>query len=265
MQPPSIARPPPVPQSKRAQRHPLLKMAHLAGAFAHAAWLVRWQFPQCSAAQQQQAIQHWARRVLAILEVEVVCNPLPLEGRAALVVCNHLSWLDVLVMQSLMPGVFVAKSEVQAWPVVGKLAQACATIFVQRASARSARSMVDSAVAALSSGHSVVVFPEGTSTDGTQVLGFHANIFECAIQAEHAVQPVTLHYRDRADGGPARAAHFIGDTSLLASLRDVVSCSTIQARVHLGAPIAAAGHTRKSLALQAHASIRSQLPGALQA
>jgi 1-acyl-sn-glycerol-3-phosphate acyltransferase len=151
---------------------------------------------------------------------------------------------------------------VQAWPVVGTLAHACATIFVQRASARSARAMVDSAVAALGRGRHVVAFPEGTSSDGSQVLGFHSNIFECALQADAAVLPVTLQYLDRANGGPATAAHFIGDMSLLASLRDVMASSSIQARVHWGAPIPATGHTRKSLSLLAHARIRSQLPEA---
>jgi 1-acyl-sn-glycerol-3-phosphate acyltransferase len=243
----------------RVRRLPVFKMARLLRAFAQATWLVRRRFPAMTAAQQQQEIQRWARRVLAILEVEIACNPPPASGSTALVVCNHMSWLDVLVLQSLLPAVFVAKSEVQAWPVVGTLAQACATIFVQRASARSARAMVDSAVAALSSGHSVVAFPEGTSSDGTQVLGFHANIFECAIQADAAVLPVTLQYLDRSSGGPATAAHFIGDTTLLASLREVMASGTIQARVHLGAPIQADGHTRKTLSLQAHASIRSQL------
>jgi 1-acyl-sn-glycerol-3-phosphate acyltransferase len=240
---------------------PLFKMARLLQAFARAAWLVRKRFPQLTAQQQQQEIQRWARQVLAILEVDVACSLPTVSDPGALVVCNHLSWLDVLVIQSLLPGVFVAKSEVQAWPVVGTLARACATIFVQRASARSARAMVDSAACALARGHSVVAFPEGTSSDGSQVLGFHANIFECAIQADAKVLPVTLHYLDRSHGGPATAAHFIGDMGLLASLREVMASSTIQARVHLGAPIGTAGHTRKSLSLQAHASICSQLPG----
>jgi 1-acyl-sn-glycerol-3-phosphate acyltransferase len=265
MPPPSIAIPLPASLSTRVHRLPVFKMARLLRAFVHATWLVRRQFPRLSAAQQQQEIQRWARRVLAILEVEVACTPLPATASTTLVVCNHLSWLDVLVMQSLLPAVFVAKSEVQAWPVVGKLAQACATIFVQRASARSARAMVDSAATALASGHSVVAFPEGTSSDGSEVLGFHANIFECAIQADCAVLPVTLHYLDRSSGGPATAAHFIDDMTLLSSLRDVLASGTIQARVHLGAPIHAAGHTRKSLSLQAHASVRSQLPGAQHA
>jgi 1-acyl-sn-glycerol-3-phosphate acyltransferase len=121
--------------------------------------------------------------------------------------------------------------------------------------------MVNSAVAALGKGHCVVAFPEGTSSDGTEVLGFHANIFECALQADAAVQPVTLHYLDRRNGAPATAAHFIGDMHLLASLRAVMASSSLQARVQLAPPLAADGHTRKSLSLLAHASIRSQLLG----
>ena len=248
------------PRTSRAGLGPAYKALRIAAHFGHGALLVALRFPNWNKAQRLAAIQQWARRVLATLHIEVQCSQAAPPGFAGLVVCNHLSWLDVLVLQSLMPGTFVAKREVRHWPVVGYLAQACATIFVDRASARSAHAMVEDTTAAIAQGYAVVVFPEGTSSDGSALGSFHANIFESAIRARCEVQLLTLHYLDSATGEAATAAHFIGDMTLAQSLKRVMASSTIAARVHLGERVVALGHTRKSLALHAHGKIRAQLP-----
>jgi 1-acyl-sn-glycerol-3-phosphate acyltransferase len=225
-------------------------------AFARGAWIVARRFPKLATAQQHQEVQRWAQQVLAILEIPVQTNMAAPHGFSGLVVCNHLSWLDVLVLQSLMPVVFVAKSEVRQWPVVGYLAQAAATIFVDRSSARSAHAMVKDSAAAIAQGHAVVAFPEGTSSDGSRLGAFHANIFECAVQAACPVQLLTLQYRDPT-GASATAAHFTGDMTLLASLTSVTGTSCIRAQVHLGECLSAAGQSRKTLAQQAHAKMNA--------
>ena len=117
------------------------KLLRIALQFGRAAWLVALRFPHLQQVQKLAHIQRWSQQMLAILEIEVASNKLAPSGFAGLVVSNHLSWLDILVLQSLLPGAFVAKTEVRRWPVVGYLAQACATIFVDRASPRSARAM----------------------------------------------------------------------------------------------------------------------------
>jgi 1-acyl-sn-glycerol-3-phosphate acyltransferase len=235
------------------------KLAGIVLQFGRGAWIVALRFPGWQRAQKLQAIQRWAQQMLAILEIEVQSNKLPQTDFSGLVVSNHLSWLDILVLQSLMPGCFVAKTEVRQWPVVGYLAQACATIFVDRSSPRSARSMVDDTAAAIAQGYAVVVFPEGTSSNGQALGEFHANIFESAIRAQALVQLLSLQYLDRTSGKAAAAAHFIDDMTLVDSLKDVMATSTIQARVHIGECIGAQGHTRKTLALHAHQTIRSHL------
>jgi 1-acyl-sn-glycerol-3-phosphate acyltransferase len=236
-----------------------VKLLGIALQFGRGAWIVALRFPAWQKPQRLQAIQRWACQLLAILEIEVHSNQLPQTGFVGLVVSNHLSWLDILVLQSLMPGSFVAKKEVRQWPVVGYLAQACATIFVDRSSPRSARSMVEDTAAAIAQGYAVVVFPEGTSSNGQALGDFHANIFESAIRAQAPVQVLSLQYVDRATGQAAAAAHFIDDMTLMDSLKDVTSTSTIQARVHIGDCLSTEGHTRKSLALQAHQRMRSHL------
>ena len=240
-------------------RHPLRKLLLLVQEFIRAGILLRWQFPTLQREQKLQAIARWASRVLQILEIEVHCNQMPETGFAGLVVCNHLSWLDVLVIQSLHPGVFVAKAEVGYWPLIGTMARSCATIFVDRATARSAHAMVDSTVTAVEQGYAVIAFPEGTSTDGSDLGRFHTNVFEGAIRAKSSVQPVSLRYVDGTTGLPAESAHFTGETTLLASLRKVLATPGIKAQVHLGPRIGAADHTRKTLCHQAHRLIRTQL------
>lgn len=216
-------------------------------------------FPSFTPEQQRQAIQQWAQSMLDVLEVSVDTQGLAAHQGAALVVSNHLSWLDILVILAHKPGVFVAKTEVKRWPLIGPLAAAVSTIFVDRGTRRSAQAMVDLGARSLAQGWPVVVFPEGTSSDGQSVGSFHANIFECAIRAGTPVQTLGLRYVDRHTQQIASAAHFIGDTTLATSLMRVLGQSTLHAQVHSGTPIAVEGHSRKSLAQVAHRQIRNLL------
>lgn len=238
---------------------PLVKLLRLMTEVFRGGLVLWLHFPQLQRDDKLRQIQHWARRVLLILDIEVQCTGLPPVTSAGLVVANHLSWLDILVIQSLVPGVFVAKSEVRRWPLVGSMAQACATIFVERSSLRSTRAMVEGTMKAFEQGYSVVAFPEGTSSDGSDLAAFHSNIFESAIKARIHVRPVTLMYVHGPTGLPTDAALFIGDMTLASSLRKIMAKSTIRTQVHMGECIDSQGQTRKSLAHQAHQSIRGQL------
>lgn len=238
---------------------PLVKLLRFMAEFIRGGLVLWLHFPQLHRDDKLEQIQRWARRVLLILDIEVQCDGSSSTTCAGLVVANHLSWLDILVIQSLMPGVFVAKAEVQRWPLVGSMAQACETIFVERSSPRSTRAMVEGTMKAFEQGYSVVAFPEGTSSDGSDLAVFHSNIFESAIKAQTHVQPVTLRYVHGATGLPTDAALFIGNMTLVSSLRQVMARTTIRTHVHIGERLYSQGQTRKSLAHQAHQSIRGQL------
>jgi 1-acyl-sn-glycerol-3-phosphate acyltransferase len=237
----------------------LRKALRLVAQISRGALIVWWYFPRLEQAQRLVHIQQWASRILEILHIEIECTGVGSAGRAGLIVANHLSWLDILVIQSLSPGVFVAKAEVRHWPVFGAMAQACATIFVERLSLRSTSCMVDSTVAAMEQGWSVVAFPEGTSSDGSTVAAFHANIFEAAIRAAAQVQPLALRYVNPETGVATQAALFIGEMGLLTSLRQIMATSAIRAQVRIGGNLSCDGHTRKSLARQAHQRVQAQL------
>ncbi|MFZ4480688.1 MAG: lysophospholipid acyltransferase family protein [Rhodoferax sp.] len=241
------------------RRIPMFKLIRLLLELSRASLILWLQFPRLERDRKLLEIQRWASKILLILQVEIQCEGSLPDQSNALVVANHVSWLDILVIQSLMPGVFVAKAEVRRWPLFGMLAQACSTIFVERSSRASARTMVDGALRAFEQGYSVVAFPEGTSSDGVDLAAFHSNVFECAIKAQTPVRPVTLRYVEGQTGLPCEAALFIGEMTLTSSLRRVMATSTIKTLVHIGDCIHVAGQTRKSLSVQAHRHIRSQL------
>lgn len=238
---------------------PLFKAGRLLAEFIRAVCILLVLFPRLDRSQRLDHGRKWAQRVLLVLGIEIQCHGAPLPAAAGLVVSNHLSWLDILVIQSLMPAVFVAKAEVRGWPLIGWMAHSCATIFVNRSSRLSAREMADSTASLIEQGFSVVAFPEGTSGDGSELGAFHSNVFEGAIKTGALVQPVTLKHLHGLTGMPTRAALFIDDMTLMDSLKNVLAMPNITIQVHLGDCIPSVGHGRKSLALHAHQSIRDQL------
>lgn len=164
---------------------------HLLAGLAAAAL-----FPLLPRAARHAITKSWSRAMLAMLgvglEVQGELAPGP-----ALVVANHVSWVDVLAITALRPCVFICKSEVAAWPVLGWLLARVDTIFMRRGSARAASRAMREAGARLRAGASVAVFPEGTSTNGGQVLPFGAAIFQSAWDAGCVVQPLALAYSSR--------------------------------------------------------------------
>ena len=116
--------------------------------------------------------------------------------RPLCIVANHVSYLDVFVLGSLIPAVFVAKKEVREWPVIGWIAWLQRTIFIERQRLK-ADEEIRPLVEALNQGSNVIVFPEGTSTDGINILPFKSTLFEAPKRANAYIQPVSLIYRER--------------------------------------------------------------------
>ena len=153
----------------------------------------------------------WHRRLLALLGLRVRVSGTPVVG-AHLSVANHVSWLDIPLMGAVEPLRFVAKSEIRQWPLAGWLATAAGSFYIRRGKG-GARPMLDRLSVYLRNGGAVVLFPEGTTTDGRQVLPFHARLFGAAIEAHCPVQPVARRYHPTADG--RHVAPFIGDDDLV--------------------------------------------------
>lgn len=203
---------------------------------------------------RERLTQDWNWRLLEILGVRLQMEGSPLRG-PHLTVANHVSWLDIPVLAALEPTRFVSKSEVRYWPLAGWFASAAGTFFIRRGKG-GAVPLLERLVPHLRAGGSAVLFPEGTTTDGTEVRPFHARLFQAAIDAQCPIQPVTLQYGVAPDG--RNVAPFIGDDSLGAHLLRLLRMPALEVRVSYGPPIRPTAG-RDELAQEAHAFVRSAL------
>jgi len=231
-------------------------------AFIKAFWVLFVQLPRLDQAGQSLAIQQWSADTLKLLgiSVEVIGNmATPASNPSRLLVANHISWLDPLVIQTLQHSIFVAKQEVSQWPVVGHIAKGCDVVFVNRGSPSSARKMVQGLTEALQNNMCIAGFPEGTSTEGHQVGLFHSNLFEVAVANSCEVVALSLRYKDPASQVMRLEPAFVGDIGFLQSLHRVVCAPPMVVQVVVSDPIASHGHTRRTLAQLAQSKVQTQL------
>lgn len=193
-------------------------------------------------------IEQWCREVLEALSVRLVLHgerP-PESVSSVLFVANHVSWMDILVINACRRAHFVAKAEVRQWPLVGWMAARTGTLFLNRTSLRGFARVTQGVTASLQRGQCVALFPEGTTTDGTSLQMFHSGMFESAIHAEALVWPVAIQYR-RHDGRHDADIAFVGEQTLVASIRTVLTRPMTQARLLFASPIESSAGNRREL------------------
>jgi 1-acyl-sn-glycerol-3-phosphate acyltransferase len=174
----------------------------------------------------------------------------------ALLAANHVSWLDVVVVGSLAPTAFVSKAEVASWPLVGWLAAVGGTLFIPRGAHQAGR-IAEGIRECLAEGRSILIFPEGTTTDGSYLRPFFPRLLAGAIEAGAAVQPVAVLYPSAGRVHPT--APFVDDESFSSHLWRVLGDPGIEAEVRFCTPLAAGGGDRKALAREARAAIAAEL------
>lgn len=135
----------------------------------------------------------WNRSLCSIFNAHIKINGQP-NHEATLFVMNHISWFDIPVLASQMPLHFLSKAEVAEWPVIGWLSRKTGTLFIQRGASGAAQKSMLEIVECLQKGGSVVVFPEGTTTDGSYIRNFHGRLLQAAIDAKVKIQPIALRY-----------------------------------------------------------------------
>jgi len=176
-----------------------------------------------------------------------------------MIVANHVSWLDIFALNAVSPVRFVAKSEIRRWPAIGWLSARTGTLFIERGRRRDTARVSGLVTEAMRSGDVVAVFPEGTTTDGSQVLRFHSSLLQPALAAEAGVQPVALRF-ERSDGSLCVEAAYDGDKSLWHTLLQIVAQREIIARLHFLPPLETGAADRRALANAAQSAIISSLP-----
>ena len=170
-----------------------------------------------------------------------------------LFVVNHISWFDIPALGSALPVHFLSKDEVNSWPIIGLLAKKAGTLFIKRGVKGAAEQSLNEITQALKNGGHVIIFPEGTTTDGTSVNRFHSRLFQAAIDAEVQIQPVALLY-PHPDGVHPKAP-FIGDTQFLESTLSMISEPRMEVELHFLKPVSAQQHSRDQLATMARDQI----------
>lgn len=198
---------------------------------------------------QKRVIRWWLQACTRImgLTIRVHGRPAP---QAAYLVSNHVSWLDVLVIGSIRPVCFLAKSEISQWPLIGYLARRAGTLFIKRG--QGVQSATRAVTDCLRHGHSVVVFPEGTTSDGSQVKPFYPRLFSVVENHETMVQPLALGYPS------GRAVHagvpFVDEEPFLKNLFKLIAFKKLSAVIYYTEPLAQNGD-RKKLAEQARKQV----------
>jgi len=219
-------------------------LRQIARAWTGATVIAPWLTPT----DRRAAAVRLARRTLRTLGVRVHSRGAPpARGEPLLLVANHVSWLDVYVLNALLEARFVAKAETETWPLVGSITRGFDAIFIVRGSFRDAARVRGVVAAALGTGDRVVVFPEATTTDGGTLRRFHPALFQAAIDAGAPVLPVAIRYR-RRDGSPAPEAAFIDDMTFAGSLARILRADALHAELVFGTVLASAGRTRRELA-----------------
>jgi 1-acyl-sn-glycerol-3-phosphate acyltransferase len=224
----------------------------LARALLHIAsgcctiWLA---FPRLSAQQKEERISAWSIELLGLVAINLVVRGVPASAGPVLLAANHISWLDITALHAARFCRFVSKADIKRWPVVGMLASGAGTLFIERASRRDAMRVVHDMRERLVQGDVIGIFPEGTTSDGTQLLPFHANLFQAAIAADVAVQPVAVQFIDQASGQISFAPCYVGDDTLLVSVWRTLCADGLAVVVTFGEPQRSQGRNRREWAL----------------
>lgn len=235
------------------------RLARLALHLAHGLWIVCTRYQRLPTGPRHRELQRWSRRLLSILNVRVHAHDLPdpLPPRV-MIALNHVSWLDIFAVYAVLPGVFVAKSEIARWPLVGTLVARVGTLFIERGSRGHARRMNERIAATLTAGEIVCVCPEGTTTDGRSLKAFHAALLQPALDAAAVVQPLALRYVDAA-GEQTTVPAYVGEQSLMESMWAIASARRLGVELLFSPGIPAAGRHRRELARECENAIAGRL------
>ncbi len=207
-------------------------------------------------ARRQRVTRWFLAQIAACLPIRITLNGAPPQ-HPALWLANHVSWTDIPLLGSLAPLSFLSKADVRDWPLAGCLAREAGTLFIQRGSG-DLEPVIRELAGCLRQGHSLVIFPEGTTTDGSHLLPFHSRLLRCVTETGLPVQPVAICYRLR--GQPdTRIAPFIGEDDLLSHLDRLLRQGQLEAEIHFLPEIETLDRNRSAVAREARDRVLQRL------
>jgi 1-acyl-sn-glycerol-3-phosphate acyltransferase len=217
-------------------------------------------FPRISERRRARITRWWSRKTLRILNIVLsVCGERPPEAACNLMIAsNHVSWLDIYVINAAHPSRFVAKAEIREWPIVGWLCEKAGTIFIRRSKRSDTMRINDEIHNVLATGATIGFFPEGTTTAGDRLHKFHTSLFEPAVVNRAALIPAAIRYLT-SEGERASAAAYIDDLSFAESLSRIISQKSMIAEITFAPRIDAGALPRRELALKTESAIAAIL------
>lgn len=213
-------------------------------------------FPWAPLNWRQSIIQNWSRYLLWFCGVQIVYYGLAITTKPVLFVANHISWLDIFVLNRVRATAFVAKKEIRQWPLLGWLVAWAGTVFIDREQRHAIKQVVGQIQEKFAQNQAVGLFPEGATSEGLAVKSFHSSLFETAISTAMDIQPVALRFYD-GERRSGRVA-FTGDQSLLQNVWQLLKQSGVRIECEF-LPILPHSHNkiqgRVKTARQAHQNI----------
>ena len=197
------------------------------------------------------------RRIYRALNIKLVITGTPVK-ESALWVCNHISWLDIILLAGSYTVDFIAKSDVEKWPFIGFLVRISGTLLINRDNKFQAYRSLPALQQRLAKGTPVVIFPEGTTTAGKSTLAFKPMFYQAAVRESLLIQPIAIYYLD-ASGKTTQSVAFIDQDSIGTSINRVLQQREITAHIHFLPAIPAHQHHRKILAKTSQQDINSVL------
>ncbi|MFN9030618.1 MAG: lysophospholipid acyltransferase family protein [Betaproteobacteria bacterium] len=239
-------------------------LLHVLGGLLVAALV----FPLLRQPARNRIIRLWSHNLLRIVGLRLVVRGEPIEPEVAatglaawssgrILLANHISWIDIFAINAAVPTRFIAKAEISRWPLVGALVSLAGTLYVERGRRHAVHAINQKVAERLKHGETIGVFPEGTTTDGSTLLPFHANLVQPALDAGAEIRPVALRYTQR--GAPTLAAAYIGDDNLVSSLWRIVTAPALAVDVHWLAPLSTQQATRHAAGREAREAIAGAL------
>lgn len=217
-------------------------------------------FPFSSAASKEKLVRWWSGAMLRICQVEVhfMNHSNGASNEHVLVVANHVSWLDIFLLNSFRPCHFVAKADIRGWPILGWLSDKAGTIFLARGKQREVRRIYEGLVHQIAEGKRIAFFPEGTTAAQGTILPFHANLFEAAIEAKVPIQAFAIRYLD-AKGALHHAVDFTGDMTFAESMNLILRGGKITAELRQLPLISTDAAHRREVAQAARLAVAQSL------
>ena len=236
--------------------HLLAVLGWLLLAFAVLLFLYSWS----GEARRARLVRWWSRGLLRLSGIRVNVRGTPLIGHGGLWIANHVSWVDIFLLNSVQATSFIAKQEIRNWPVLGWLVAAVGTLFIERGNRRAVPHVSAMMRKRLDRGQRIGLFPEGTTSDGLDVLHFHGGLFEAAMRSGAAIQPVALCYRHH--GRRSAFAAYVGDQTLVQNVWKVWGHGGVSVDVVFLPELAGTDHPdvqRQAVAKRAFEAIRHEV------